>query len=103
VRNRAFQELSRLGELAGPELQAALAKTEALEPRQRIEGLLKRLEGPLQEREKIRNVRAIEVLEEIGTPQAKSVLETLAKGAAAARETEEAKASLERLNARAMP
>ena len=40
------------------------------------------------------------VLERIGTPEAQNVLETLARGAPGARETEEAKASLERLKAK---
>jgi hypothetical protein len=42
-------------------------------------------------------VRAIEVLEHIGTPDANELLQTLATGAPEARLTQEAKASLERL------
>jgi hypothetical protein len=42
-------------------------------------------------------LRAIEVLEHIGTPEARQVLDTLARGAAVARVTQEAKASLKRL------
>jgi hypothetical protein len=41
-------------------------------------------------------LRAIEVLEQAGTPQARQELERLAGGAAGARMTQEAKASLER-------
>ena len=44
----------------------------------------------------LRGVRAIEVLERIGTKEAKQVLQTAAKGAPGARLTEEAKASLDR-------
>jgi len=43
-------------------------------------------------------VRAVEVLESLGTPKAREVLQTLAKGAAEARLTREAKAALERGN-----
>jgi hypothetical protein len=43
------------------------------------------------------------VLERTGSPAARRVLETLAKGAPAARETREAKASLQRLAGRAAP
>jgi hypothetical protein len=42
------------------------------------------------------------VLERIGSPEAKAVLKTLAKGAPGARETEEAKASVERLATRSV-
>jgi hypothetical protein len=41
------------------------------------------------------------VLERIGSPDAQAVLATLSGGAPGARETEEAKASLERLKGRA--
>ena len=49
----------------------------------------------------LRNVRAIAALERIGTSDARAVLEALSRGAPGARETEEAKASLERLSQRA--
>ena len=42
------------------------------------------------------------VLERIGSPDARAILQTLASGASGARETEEAKASLQRLTYRAL-
>ena len=42
-------------------------------------------------------LRALEVLERIGTPEARQILLSLAKGAPEAALTQEAKASLERL------
>jgi hypothetical protein len=42
-------------------------------------------------------IRAVQILEYIGTTQAREVLEALAKGAAEARLTQEAKGSLDRL------
>ena len=46
----------------------------------------------------LRTMRAVEILEHIATPAARDLLAEWAKGAPGARLTEEAKASLERLN-----
>jgi hypothetical protein len=51
--------------------------------------------------ETARTIRAIMVLERIGSADARSLLEVLAQGASAAHETEEARASLQRLAQRA--
>jgi hypothetical protein len=67
-----------------------------LEMRQRLEQLLRKVE-PSRSPDRLREVRAIEVLEHIGTSEAEQLLQTLAKGAPEARLTQEAKASLERL------
>jgi hypothetical protein len=45
----------------------------------------------------LQKLRAVEVLEYIGIPEACQLLEELAKGAPTARITQEAKASMERL------
>ena len=59
--------------------------------------LLDRLErGPLSP-ETLRALRAVEVLERLGTPEAKRCLEGLAKGVPAAPQTREARAALGRL------
>jgi WD40 repeat protein len=98
VREQASGELARLAESAKPALQQALASGPSPEARWRIQGLLDRLERPLPV-ERVRYVRAIEVLEQIGTPAAQRVLEKLARGGPVAVETEEARAALERLRA----
>jgi hypothetical protein len=99
ARQRATEELEKVGEQAVPALKKALAGKPSLEARKRLEGLLERLTGqtpaPL-----LRSLRAVEVLEHLGTPEAKQVLLTLAGGALASALTREAKASLERLTRR---
>jgi RNA polymerase sigma factor (sigma-70 family) len=97
VRKKAGDELEKLAELARPALAKALAGQATLELRRRLEQLLARLDGPITAPEQLRTLRAIEVLEHIGTPEARQVLDTLARGAAVARVTQEAKASLKRL------
>jgi hypothetical protein len=46
---------------------------------------------------RLRGLRALQVLEDVGTPEARKVLESLADGAAGAPLTRDAKAALERL------
>jgi hypothetical protein len=46
----------------------------------------------------LQTIRGIEVLERIGTPQARQLLQELANGAPGSLQTEEAKESLERLS-----
>jgi hypothetical protein len=53
--------------------------------------------------DELRDVRAVEALEHAGMPEARRLLETLARGAAEARLTQEARASLRRLERRPAP
>jgi RNA polymerase sigma factor (sigma-70 family) len=97
VRDKATRMLEVLGELAEPALRKALAASPSLEARRRMEKLLEGATGPITVPEKARGVRAIEVLERVGTPEAAKVLRELAGGAPSARLTREAKAALTRL------
>jgi WD40 repeat protein len=95
VRQRATDELAKLGEMAEPALRQALAKPDSLEVRRRLEQLLE----PLKERaplsgEELRACRALEVLGQMGTPEALPLLEELTRGAKEARLTLEAQAVL---------
>ena len=101
VRERATQELGELGELAEPALQKALEGRPSLELRRRVEGLMANLRRLVPSPGTRQSMRAIEVLEHIGTPEARDVLKALAQGAPEARQTQEAKAALERLARRA--
>jgi hypothetical protein len=68
-----------------------------LEVRRRIELLLEKHDRATLAPERVREVRALEILEQVGTPEARELLEKLTKGASEARLTREAKASVERL------
>jgi WD40 repeat protein len=98
IRQKATVELEKLGEQAEATLRRRLTDKPSLEVRQRIERLLSKIEQLTPE--SIRALRAVEVLEHIGNPEAKQVLETLAAGAEGARLTREAKAALKRLDKR---
>jgi HEAT repeat protein len=81
-------------------LRVALRNRPSPEQRRSIEQLLDTL-YTVRSPEALRQLRAIEILERIGTPEAVEVLQKLAHGATEARPTQEAKASLERLAKRA--
>jgi WD40 repeat protein len=97
IRKKATEELEKLGELAEPALRKVLEANPPLEVKMRIEQLLQKLDGPVTHPDRLRALRAIEVLEELGTAEAREVLQTLTKGTAEARLTQEAQAALERL------
>jgi hypothetical protein len=97
TRAEAEKELARLADLAATALQQALANNPTLEARQRIERLLQGIDEPITNAEMLRQLRAVEALEYIGTADARQLLQRLAEGAPDARLTRDAKASLERL------
>jgi WD40 repeat protein len=88
VREKASNELAKLGELAVPALRKRLEGKLSEDMRRRVETLLG---------EALRCPRALEVLEGIGTPEAQRFLAELAEGAPETPLTQEAKASLRRL------
>jgi WD40 repeat protein len=100
-RERAVRGLERQGDRAEAALRRFLAGSPSLEAKRRAEALLDRVTGPVTDLEQLRALRAVEVLERIGTPAARQVLEALGAGAQEARLTREARASLERLAGRA--
>jgi WD40 repeat protein len=100
ARQKATAELAKLSDLAVPALRAQLANKPSLEMCKRIELLLQRIQGPLTDPDMVRALRSVEVLESIATPEARSVLEALAKGAPAHRLTQAAEDALKRLQLR---
>jgi RNA polymerase sigma factor (sigma-70 family) len=97
-REEAARELKKLGDAAEPGLRRALQENLSLESRRRIEKLIDDLFGQEDiSGERLRTLRAIEILERIGSTQACQVLGRLAEGSADAWLTKEAKATLQRL------
>jgi hypothetical protein len=97
TRRKATEELRRLGERAEPGLRKALESNLSLEARKRVEELLEGMRKVATSPERLSELRAVEVLEHIATPEARQVLQTLADGSPEARLTREARAALDRL------
>jgi HEAT repeat protein len=97
VREKATAELAKLGKSVEADLKKADGARPSPEARWRLERLLARLTDAFSE--ETARVRAVAVLETIGTDDARQALEELVKGPADERLTKEAKASLLRMKA----
>jgi RNA polymerase sigma factor (sigma-70 family) len=97
VREKATLALVRLGRAAEPAVREALENPASLEARRRLERVLAPLQDRVPSADTLRAVRAVEVLEQVGTPEAAEVLKKVAKGAADVRLRQEARAALDRL------
>jgi WD40 repeat protein len=96
VREQATQLLRRYGPLAEPALRRRLAEQPGAEPRRRVQQLLTRLTEPAAANERLQAQRGVEVLERIGTAEARRLLKELAQGAAEHWLTQEAREALTR-------
>jgi WD40 repeat protein len=94
-REAAAKALAELGERARDAINKALAGNPSPEARERMERLLAAEDRPTPEL--IRRLRAIEVIEVIGTPEAAKLLADWARGAAGATFTVEAATAVRRL------
>jgi WD40 repeat protein len=94
-RQRASTELAQFGEAGWPILESQLKSALSLETRRRIELLLQ--ESSKISPDYLRDMRAMEILERIGSPDAVQILEDVATGCPTLRRTREAKACLARL------
>jgi hypothetical protein len=98
TRDKASRELRRIGVQAKAALQKNLENSKSREQHRRVEQLL----AEVKEREttpsldELRELRAVEVLEAIGTAPAWSILESLAKGPSGIKLTDEASYALKR-------
>jgi WD40 repeat protein len=97
VREAATRALRDYGELAEPVLREALKGAPTAEARRRVEGILTALETQPLGAGSLREIRAVEILERVGTVQSRRVLKELAGGAPTARLTRDAKAATDRL------
>lgn len=102
VRERASQRLREAGPIVVPELRKALAAKPSLEVRRRLEDLMQTLESKKKPHElttaaQRQGLRAVAILEQIGTPEARRLLADLAHGDAAAPLTRAARAAQARM------
>lgn len=96
TRQQASHTLERM-DTARQALQEALLRVRGLEMKRRIELILSAQENVPWTAELRRELRGVLLLEQIGSPPARKLLQELARGAAGATLTEEAQAALQRL------
>jgi RNA polymerase sigma factor (sigma-70 family) len=97
-RAAADRELRTFGDAIAPALRAAAKVGTPVEQLRRLDALIAAAGDPiLGAGDRLRAVRAVAVLESVGTGEARALLGRLAKGAAEARLTREAAAALKRL------
>jgi hypothetical protein len=99
-REQAMKRLADLDEQAAPALRQALSQTRSLEMSRRIQQLLARLEVPITAPTVLRAVRAVEVLQHLGTPEAHKLLVEWAQAPANTRLVQEARLALRCLQQR---
>jgi hypothetical protein len=97
TRKRAAEALIACGVVAEKALRSALAKDAPLELQRTGAEILVHIGQQTLTGRPLQSVRAIEILERIGTPEAVAVLETLSKGERRAFQTKAALWALERL------
>ena len=97
VREQAHKALEKQGETAEFALRAALRETSSVEVRRRLRELLEKQAHASLSPKALQELRAVEVLEHLGTLEARRLLASLAKGTPHARLTHEAQAALHRL------
>jgi hypothetical protein len=101
TREKAQRELDAMGDLATALLKKTLEGKPSPEVRRRIEAILGKSEQP--SRSKRQSLRAIEILEQLATPQAQDLLRNLGQGAPGTQVTLAAQAALERLASESRP
>ena len=94
-RDKAITRLKQIGPRSFPALEQALKAAPDLETSRRIRELLRTVETALTP-ETLRDLRSLQILEMIGTPEARALLTEIAQGDAGAAKTRLARAALDR-------
>jgi hypothetical protein len=94
-RDQAMQEMQEVAAAFEPLLVKVARDSDPGEVRNRVRRVLGRQREAETPRALLAQVRAVSLLEQMGTPEARAVLELLAGGAEGARLTQEAKVALE--------
>jgi hypothetical protein len=101
IRQRSHDELERLGHEVEAYLAKALQESSSPELRHRATALLAALESPWpKSAQTLRRIRAVQVLERVGSDEARELLRSMCEQAPSERERQEARASLDRLEGR---
>src|SRR5439155_3174897 len=93
LRQKAHADLLKIGERAVPAIEKALSAQPPLETKTRLETLREKMTTMTLQGDKLQACRAIEVLERIGSPEARQALQALADGAPGAFSTMTAQAA----------
>jgi hypothetical protein len=97
IRERAMNELEDIADLAETALRRILEGQPTPEVHDRVIHLLDQLQGTAHSPKRLGQLRGLEILGQIGSPDALQLIKTLAGGAPEASLTKQAKADLERL------
>ena len=94
IREAASRDLTEVAEAVETDLRRAMKEATTLEATRRLEKILQVLPTLTPSAETLRSLRALTVLERIGSEEARAILRELAEGAPDARLTQEAKRAL---------
>jgi WD40 repeat protein len=100
TREAATEKLKKLGDVIDAELKSQLRSVLSPEQKRRIEEVLAKRGLIESDPDRLRLLRCVEILERVGSVEARKVLDILAKGAPGARLTREAIGAISQLGAR---
>ncbi len=96
-RDKAVQDLEKIGALGEPMVKKALENPVSMDARRRLDKVLEKMQGPVPSPDTLHVLRCIEALELCNTAEARQMVEALGKEVPPTRVSLEAKASLARM------